>query len=285
MLKLGEIQTLTIVRIVGFGVYLADPQYPDDRVLLPKKQVPEGAAKGDALSVFLYRDSDDRLIATTAEPLLTIGKTAVLEVAAVSKIGAFLSWGLEKDLFLPFRQQTGKIKKGDRLLVSVYIDKSGRLCATMRIYGLLKTNAPYQRGDEVKGRVYQVDPAFGAYVAVDDCYSAMISPHEDIRCLRPSDIVTCRVVNVKEDGKLDLSMRKKAHEQMDEDAEKIMGLLRIYGGTLPFTEKSDASVIMQETGLSKGAFKRAVGRLYKEHRISLDENHFIRSISDEYQRC
>ena len=285
MLRPGEIQTLTIVRIVDFGVYLADLQQTDERVLLPKKQVPAGAEKGDSVEVFVYRDSEDRLIATRAKPALTIGKTAVLEVAAVSKIGAFLFWGLEKDLFLPFKEQTGKIKKGDHVLVSLYVDKSDRLCATMRVYPFLKKNAPYQRGDAVTGRVYQVDPDFGAYVAVDDCYSAMISPHEDIRHLRPSDVVTCRVVNVKEDGKLDLTMRKKAFEQMDEDAEKIMELLRIYGGLLPFTEKSDAALIMQETGLSKGAFKRAVGRLYKEHRISLDENHAVRSISDESQGC
>ena len=285
MLHLGTYQTLTIIRTVSFGVYLSEPDDHKNRVLLPKKQVPADAREGDALEVFLYRDSDDRMIATTHKPLITLGKTAVLTVAAVGKIGAFLSWGLEKDLFLPFREQTGKVRPGDRILAALYIDKSDRLCATMKVYPYLKTNAPYERGDQVSGRVYEVDPAHGAYVAVDDMYSAMIAPGEDLRSLKAGDVVTCRVVNVKEDGKLDLSMRRHAYEQMDEDALKILHLLSLYHGVLPFTEKSDPARIMQETGLSKAAFKRAVGRLYKERRITLDDDHTIRSAADADERC
>ena len=135
MLKLGEKQTLEIMKKVEFGVYLKNPadETGEERVLLPAKQVPAGASVGDELEVFLYKDSKDRLIATTNTPLLMMDEVKVLKVAQVGKMGAFLNWGLEKDLFLPFREQTGKVREGDECLVSLYIDKSSRLCATMKV--------------------------------------------------------------------------------------------------------------------------------------------------------
>lgn len=272
MLKLGEKQTLQMVKKVEFGVYLADPENLNDtRVLLPRKQVPKGLKTGDQIEVFLYRDSDDRLIATVNTPMLTLGKIAVLEVAAVSKMGAFLSWGLEKDLFLPYKEQTGRIRKGDQILAALYIDKSERLCATMKVYPYLERTQQYHRDDIVSARVYEVSERFGAYLAVDDKYQAMISPKQDIRSLRPGQVLECRVERVKPDGKLDLTQRDKAYRQMDKDAEKILELLDIYDGELPFNEKSDPQLIMEETGLSKNAFKRALGRLYKEKKITLGE--------------
>lgn len=272
MLKLGEKQTLQMVKKVEFGVYLADPENLNDtRVLLPRKQVPKGLKTGDQIEVFLYRDSDDRLIATVNTPMLTLGKIAVLEVAAVSKMGAFLSWGLEKDLFLPYKEQTGRIRKGDQILAALYIDKSERLCATMKVYPYLERTQQYHRDDIVSARVYEVSERFGAYLAVDDKYQAMISPKQDIRSLRPGQVLECRVERVKPDGKLDLTQRDKAYRQMDKDAEKILELLDIYDGELPFNEKSDPQMIMEETGLSKNAFKRALGRLYKEKKITLGE--------------
>ena len=272
MLKLGEKQTLQMVKKVEFGVYLADPENLNDtRVLLPRKQVPKGLKTGDQIEVFLYRDSDDRLIATVNTPMLTLGKIAVLEVAAVSKMGAFLSWGLEKDLFLPYKEQTGRIRKGDQILAALYIDKSERLCATMKVYPYLERTQQYHRDDIVSARVYEVSERFGAYLAVDDRYQAMISPKQDIRSLRPGQVLECRVERVKPDGKLDLTQRDKAYRQMDKDAEKILELLDIYDGELPFNEKSDPQMIMEETGLSKNAFKRALGRLYKEKKITLGE--------------
>ena len=272
MLKLGEKQTLQMVKKVEFGVYLADSENLNDtRVLLPRKQVPKGLKTGDQIEVFLYRDSDDRLIATVNTPMLTLGKIAVLEVAAVSKMGAFLSWGLEKDLFLPYKEQTGRIRKGDQILAALYIDKSERLCATMKVYPYLERTQQYHRDDIVSARVYEVSERFGAYLAVDDKYQAMISPKQDIRSLRPGQVLECRVERVKPDGKLDLTQRDKAYRQMDKDAEKILELLDIYDGELPFNEKSDPQLIMEETGLSKNAFKRALGRLYKEKKITLGE--------------
>lgn len=269
-MRLGEYQELYYVKKKEFGIYLAEALDDDKRVLLPIKQVPQGAKQGDKIKVFLYKDSSDRLIATTNEPKLVIGEFAVLTVKEIGKIGAFLDWGLEKDLFLPFKEMTRKVQSGDEVLVTLYIDKSDRLCASMRgLYHLLKKESPYNKDDIVTGRVYEFSDNFGTFVAVDDCYSARIPNHEDHSFLRIGDIIEAKVVAVKPDGKLDLTLREKAYIQMDADAEKIMELLDAYAGILPFSEKASPEVIKRETGLSKNAFKRAVGHLYKERKIDL----------------
>lgn len=271
MFKLGERQTLTMVKEVGFGIYLSDTPENPERVLLPKKEVPQDIKRGDSLEVFLYKDSQDRLIATTRKTALTLGQTAVLKVKEVAKIGAFLDWGLEKDLLLPFREQTTKLYPGDECLVALYIDKSSRLCATMKVYHYLLKNSPYQIGDEVDGRVYEQSGNFGAFVAVDDKYSALIPLREAPTEVKPGDLVHARVTGVKEDGKLDISIRDKAYLQMDEDAEYVMQTIEEFDGVLPFDDKVSPEIIKREFGLSKNAFKRAVGRLYKQGRIEIGE--------------
>ena len=271
MLLLGERQELTVVKTVAFGVYLSDSPQGEERVLLPKKEVPEGTAVGSRLQVFLYKDSSDRLIATMREPVVTVGRTAVLKVREISKIGAFLDWGLEKDLLLPFREQTAKLYPGDECLVALYIDKSGRLCATMKVYHYLQTQSPYQIGDSVEGRVYEISRNFGAFVAVDDQYTALIPAREVPVEVKPGDKVRARVTGVKEDGKLDLSIRDKAYLQMDEDAEYVMQVIEEYEGVLPFDDRVPPDIIKREFGLSKNAFKRAVGRLLKQGRIEIRE--------------
>ena len=271
-MRLGEYQELIYVKKVQFGIYLAENQNDEERVLLPAKQVPEEARPGDRLKVSLYKDSKDRLIATTNVPKLTLGEFAPLTVKEVGKIGAFLDWGLEKDLFLPYREMTGRVEAGDEVLVTLYIDKSSRLCATMRgLYDLLKKDSPYKKGDTVTGRVYEFSDNFGAFIAVDDRYSARIANHEDHSFLRVGDVIEAKVSDVKEDGKLDLTLRDKAYIQMDADGAKILELLDSYAGVLPFTEKASPEVIKRETGLSKNAFKRAVGHLYKERIIDLTD--------------
>ncbi len=273
MLRLGEKQILTVVKLVDFGVYLSDSQSSQDRVLLPKKQVPEGCKLHDQIEVFLYKDSKDRLIATTNTPALTLGQFAVLKVSQTGKIGAFLDWGLEKDLFLPYKEQLARVKEGDEVLVTLYIDKSSRLCASMRgIYHLLDTDAPYNKDDIVTGRVYEFSDNFGAFVAVDDRYSALIPSHEDHTKLHIGQIIEAKVTNVKPDGKLDLTLRDKAYLQMDKDAERVLAIIDEFAGVLPFTDKASPEIIMRETQLSKAAFKRAVGRLYKERKIVILEN-------------
>ena len=268
IMKLGEKQVLTVVKKVDFGVYLGSEK---ERVLLPKKQVPQGVEAGDPVEVFLYKDSSDRLIATTNEPKLTMGHLAVLEVADVGRVGAFLDWGLEKDLLLPFREQTVKVSKKDRCLVGLYIDKSGRLCATMKIYPMLRTDSPYRKDDMVKGTVYGISREFGVFVAVDNRYSALIPKKDVYGKLNIGQEIEARVTSVKADGKLDLSIRSKIPEQMDEDARKIMERIRKGGGMIPFTDKADPELIREEFGMSKAAFKRAVGKLLKERKIKIDE--------------
>ena len=267
-MRLGKKQVLTVVKIVDFGVYLGNDE---ERVLLPKKQVPEGVELGDPIEVFLYKDSDDRLIATTNEPGLELGELAVLQVADTNKYGAFLNWGLEKDLFLPFKQQTTKVMKGDNCLVSLYVDKSQRLCATMKVYELLRTDSPYQKNDMVEGIIYDTSEEFGVFVAVDNQYSARIPKKEVYGNLRIGQTIKARVTAVKADGKLDLSVREKIPMQMDQDAKLIWERLNERGGSLPFNDKSDPELIKKEFNLSKNAFKRAVGRLLKEEKIVIGE--------------
>ena len=267
-MRLGERQVLTVVKKVDFGVYLGSDE---ERVLLPKKQVPEGIEVGDPVEVFLYKDSSDRMIATTKEPKLTLGRLAVLEVVDVGRIGAFLDWGLEKDLLLPFKEQTTKVEKGDRCLVSLYIDKSGRLCATMKVYPLLQTDSPYKKDDTVHGTVYEVSREFGVFVAVDNKYSALIPRREVYGRMYPGQEIEARVAAVKADGKLDLSIRHRIPEQMDDDARKIVERMKKNGGVLPFTDKADPERIRDELGMSKAAFKRAVGRLLKQGKINIGE--------------
>lgn len=268
MMRLGKRQVLTVVKKVDFGVYLGNDE---ERVLLPKKQVPDGIEPGDPVEVFLYKDSDDRLIATTNEPKVELGELAVLEVADTNKFGAFLNWGLEKDLFLPFKQQTAKVMKGDKCLVTLYIDKSERLCATMKVYDLLRKDSPYQKDDMVEGIIYDTSDEFGVFVAVDNQFSALIPKKEAYGKLRVGQTVKARVTAVKADGKLDLSVRDKIPMQMDKDAEMIWKRLQELGGALPFNDKADPELIKREFNLSKNAFKRAVGRLLKEGKIVIDD--------------
>ena len=271
-MKLGEKQKLIMVKKVDFGIYLAENIEDSERVLLPAKQAPEGISEGDELEVFLYKDSKDRLIATTKEPYLMLGGIAVLKTLEVGEIGAFLDWGLEKDLFLPFKQMTKKVAQGDEILVTLYIDKSERLCASMRnLYALLSQDTPYQKGDMVSGRIYEFSENFGTFAAVDDKYSAMFPPFEDVRGLQIGDVVMAQVSHVKPDGKLDLTLRQKAHLQMDADAAAVMKVIEEYGGVLPFSDKASPEVIKREMHMSKNAFKRAVGRLYKERKIEITE--------------
>ena len=272
MFRLGEIQELTVAKIVDFGIYLIDGDDKEERVLLPKKQVPENTKIGDKITVFIYKDSSDRLISTTKKPALLLGGApALLRVAQVNKMGAFLDWGLEKDLFLPYKQQTRKAREGEEVLVTLYIDKSERLCATMNVYKNLRTDSPYKVGDDVSGVIYEDSGNYGMFVAVDNIYSAIIPKNEEYGSLVIGDQIRARVTKVRDDGKLNLSVREKAHVQMFSDMDIIMDLLDRYSGVLPFTEKASPEVIKRETGMSKNEFKRAVGHLYKERKIAITD--------------
>ena len=271
MIRLGEKQTLVVIKKVDFGVYLAEKAGSEEKVLLPAKQVPQGADLGSSIEVFIYKDSDDRLIATTSEPKIMLGDVRVLKVKETTRIGAFMDWGLEKDVLLPFKEQTAKVKAGDDVLCAMYIDKSSRLCVTMNVYKYLKSDSPYKKDDKVMGTVYEMSDNFGAFVAVDDIYSGLIAKKELYGNLKIGDRISARVVSVKEDGRLNLSVREKAYLQMDTDADKIFAMIENNGGKLGFTDKASPDLIKEKTGMSKNEFKRAVGRLLKEGKIVIGE--------------
>ena len=271
MIELGKIQTLVVQREKDFGVYLGSERDDRQAVLLPRKQVPEGTKPGDSLEVFVYKDSEDRMIATTAVPKLQVGETGMLQVKDVVKIGAFLDMGLEKDLLLPFKEQNHRVRPGEDCLVALYIDKSGRLAATMKVYPYMSAESPYKKDDRVTGTIYEINDALGAFVAVDNRYFGLIPKKELYGNFHLGDTVEARVVKVREDGKLDLSPRQKAYLQMDADAQLVLKVIDEFDGVLPFNDKARPETILREFQMSKNAFKRAVGRLLKENKIRITE--------------
>lgn len=275
MIEIGKWQTLKVVRSKDFGVYLAEEQGDGEAILLPRKQVPEGLKAGGEIRVFVYLDSSDRPIATVNEPLITLGEIAKLKVESVGGIGAFMNWGLEKDILLPFKEMVGKVREGQEYLVYMYMDKSNRPCVSMRLYEHLSTNTPYSKGDTVEGYVYQLSEKFGAFVAVDNRYQGLIPKQELHQKLCVGDMVSLRVSEVREDGKMNLSMQKLSYVQMEEDSEMVYQAILAFDGVLPFTDKASPAVIEREMGLSKNAFKRAVGRLLKAGRIEIREKSIV----------
>lgn len=285
MFYLGRMQKLRVAKLADHGAYLSSDgvenpeltevpeteQIDSKNILLPKKQA-EGLKTGDTVEVFIYKDSEDRPIATTTVPALTMGEVKKLTVKDVGGIGAFLEWGLMKDLFLPFKEQTYRVKRGDQVLVSLYSDKSSRLCATMKIYNMLINQSPYKLDDVVSGTCYEKIDAFGAYIAVDDKYSALIPKHRLFSQVLPGMHVEAHVSRVLEDGRLELSLRGKAYTELDSDGDKIYESLVDAGGFLPYHDKTSPELILAKFGLSKNAFKRAIGHLQKSGRILIHEN-------------
>lgn len=273
MIEIGKFNNLKIHNIASIGAYLdAGTGDTDDNILLPNNQLPEDAKEDDELRVFVYRDSKDRIIATLTEPMAEVGQLAYLKVISTTGIGAFLEWGLEKDLFLPFREQRYKVQEGRSYLVAIYLDVSDRLCATTYIAKYFDEKSPYKKGDKVTGTVYSVDKEIGAFVAVDNKYFGLIKRNEYFNDIRNGDIVEVRVVNVKEDGKLDLSPRKLSYKEIDKDVELILKAIEDNNGFLSLHDKSDPKDIKRKLNISKSAFKKAVGNLLKANKIEKDEN-------------
>lgn len=273
-MELGKIQTLEIARKKDFGVYLVDVGDYDTKggVLLPIRQVPKDAQIGDKLEVFLYKDSEDRLIATTKQPKLCVGELAVLRVKEVSKIGAFVDIGIDKDILLPFKEMEGSPKPSDEVLMALYVDRSDRLALSMRIYKYLQPSQEHKKDDVVKARVYRLRDV-GVMLAVEDKYFGMIPRIENYESYRIGDVIEARVLRVREDGKLDLSHRKKAYLQLGEDAKMIADLLDKKQGRLELGDDSSPEKIKEVLGISKNAFKRAIGNLYKSNKIKIYEDH------------
>ena len=272
-IELGKTQELIVTKETNFGVYLNTPGGDETcHILLPKSQVPEGTKLKDVLEVFVYKDSEDRPIATTQKAMVELGGIARLHVKEISHIGAFLDWGLAKDLLLPFKEWIYEVKQDDEVLVTLYLDKSERLCASMKVYELLRCDSPYNKDDEVDGRVYETSDNFGIFIAVDDKYSALLPKKEVFETYHINQQVHARVTQVLEDGRLTLSVKKKIPEQMNEDAKYIFNCLKDAGGFLPFNDKSDPKDIKSQFHMSKNAYKRAIGHLLKDHLITIESD-------------
>lgn len=273
MIELGKIQKLEVKSLTSLGAYLNEKgKKQSEDVFIPKKDLPGKVEKGDKLEVFVYRGDKEKIVATTKRPQLTIGEIGFLKVVEVTKIGAFMDWGLDKDLFLPFKEQVGRLERGKKYLVGIYKDKTDRLCATMKMKNLLSNDSPYKKDDIVKGTVYSINRDLGAFVAVDNKYDALIPRNELFGSYTIGDKVEARVTKVKDDGKLNLSLRKKSYKQMDKDARVILNKAKKNGGELSLNDHSSPAKIQEELNMSKSAFKRAVGGLLKEGQIEFTKN-------------
>jgi predicted RNA-binding protein (virulence factor B family) len=274
---LGQHATLRIRRFGDPGAFLVREGAPEDAptLLLPRREVPEGAVEGDEVPVFVAMDSENRPIATAVAPKLTLGEVAFLRVTECSEFGAFADWGLPKELLVPFAEQTVKPREGESYPIALYVDNSGRLAGTMRVSECLATTSTgFSRGDWVEGEAWRVEPGLGLFVIVQRGLVALLPAHEPHSLVR-GQAARFRVAHVHPDGKLELSLRAPAYEEMGSDAEKILALLQ-QPGAPRVGDKSDPDQLRALFGLSKKAFKRAVGRLLKERRVDVDAEGFVR---------
>ena len=266
-LRLGQTNRLVVVRFSDYGAYLSGG--PED-ILLPTKYVPEGIRIGDEIDVFVYLDSEERLVGTTEQPLAQVGDFAWLEVAWVNNYGAFLNWGLLKDLFVPFREQKMKMQKGKSYLVHVHLDpETYRIMASAKVERYLSTDyPPYHGGDEVQLLIWQKTD-LGFKVIVDNQYAGLLFDEEIFRPLHSGDRVTAYVKQVRPDGKIDLSLQKKGQKAVEDFSDTLLQHLQTNGGSTPLGDKSPAEEIYAVFGVSKKVFKKAVGDLYKRHLITI----------------
>ena len=273
MIRLGKRNRLQVLRAVDFGLYLDAGEIGD--VLLPNRYVPEGAKEGDVLDVFLYLDGEERLVATTEQPLVEVGQFAYLEVSWVNEYGAFLNWGLMKDLFCPFREQKQKMKQGRKYLIYCYIDPiTYRIVASAKIEKFLsKEMPPYASGDEVEALIQQ-PTEIGLKAIVDGRYSGLLFQNEVFQPLHAGDRVTAYVKQVRPDGKIDLKLQRHFGKLRitDFSAQLLDYLRRQPEGYCPLGDKSDADDIYSTFGVSKKTFKRGVGDLYKQRLITIDDD-------------
>lgn len=267
MLALGDFNELEVARAVDFGLYLTSD---DGDLLLPGKYVPEGTQIGDRLRVFVYRDSEDRLIATNLEPLAKVNEFAALTVRDVSEVGAFLDWGLEKDLFLPYRNQRRALRPGQRVTVFVYLDEtSDRIVASAKWERYLPdTDFEGQPGDQVQLFVAD-DTELGYPVIVNGTHQGLLYHNEVFRPLRLGDTPAGYVRQIRPDGKLDISLQKAGYDEALDAADTLLEVLRKAGGTLPLSDKSEPDDIYRRLGMSKKVFKKALGTLYKRGLVQL----------------
>jgi predicted RNA-binding protein (virulence factor B family) len=272
MMHLGQYNTLTILRFTSVGAYLGDDE--DNDVLLPTKYIPEGASIGDEIEVFLYLDSEDRLIATTLKPLLELNEFGLLKVNEVSHFGAFLEWGIEKDLLVPFKEQNQKMEEGKSYIVYLYLDEAThRLVASSRTRRFLEFERILVKENDEVDLLITNTTELGKNVIVNDTYSGLIYKNDIIRPLRYGEKCKGYVKKVREDGKLDISLEKIGFVKMEDTCQRILNYLSEHDGIMYLTDSSDPDTIREEVGMSKKSFKSAIGILYKQKLVVINSDH------------
>jgi predicted RNA-binding protein (virulence factor B family) len=270
---LGNRLTLKIRRITDPGAYLVpeDSTPDEDAILLPAREIPDDARQGSDVLAFVYLDSEDRPIATTREPKLTLGEVRFLEVTAITPIGAFVDWGLPKELLIPFAQQSRELFVGERQPIGLYVDNTGRLAGTMFVTDMLSHRPPKVALDEmIEGEAWRNDPEIGLFAILERSYVGLV-PASEPHSLKRGEVAKFRVSSILPDGKLVLSLRQQAHKEIEADAGRIVAVLS-RAEPPKVGDKSDPETIRALFGVSKKAFKRAVGRLLKEGAVVLDDD-------------
>ena len=276
MLEIGRFNQLEILKHVDFGVYLEGGE--DGEILLPLRETPKDCKIGDILDVFICYDSEDRLIATTQEPFAQVGEFACLEVVSLENVGAFLNWGLPKDLFLPFRERTRSLKIGQTVVVFLYLDNTDRICASMRLDKFVETEPGQYKEAEAVELFIAAQTDLGFKAIINGAHWGMIYNNEIFQPLEHGQKLSGFIKKIREDGKIDLSLQNLKSESSQDLGQKIMTLLESEGGFLPVNDKTPAEKIYQLFGVSKKKYKIALGGLYKKRLITV-EDEGIRSTS------
>lgn len=269
MFKLGCMQTAYVNRLTAYGAYISEMPNGEKEIMLEgdKKTVLEVDM---AVEVFVYQNKSDQMVASLKRPLLCVDEIGWLKVVGKVKSGFFLDNQSERDVFLPNDSAKRGVKIGDRVLVKIQLDDRKSLSATMRIYDVLTAMANANIGDTVEGIVYDIKPDMGAFIAVSNQYHGFVPKHELYREIVEGAVIQARITKIREDGKINLSIRQKASEQIHDDESVILSALEKNNGLLDLSDNSDPDVIKSRLNMSKRAFKRAVGKLYKEGRIELN---------------
>jgi uncharacterized protein len=271
LINIGRYNLLRVVKKVDFGVYLDGKT--DGEILMPERYVPEGTLIDDVLNVFIYLDSEDRLIATTEKPYAQVGEVAMLKVKAVDRFGAFLDWGLMKDLLVPFREQKTDMIEGRSYLVYVYLDeKTNRIAASAKLKKFLDKTVPeYKEGEEVD-LIIESENDLGFNAIINNLHWGMLYENEVFEQLDKGQNLKGYIKKVRSDNKIDLTLYKPGYEKVDAIAQGILDMLKQQGGSIKVIDKSEAETIYQLFGISKKTFKKAIGALYKKHLIILEPN-------------
>lgn len=275
---LGRVAQLTIRRFASPGAFLAID--PNDRsegaptILLPGAEIPEGAEAGDELAVFVHLDSEDRPIATTRAPKLELGEVRFLEVTDITSFGAFADWGLPKELLIPHKEQTRELHRGDFHPIALFLDDTGRLAGTMRVSELLREKGEFDLDEWVEAEAWRDEPDIGLFVIVERAFLGLV-PKTEPHALKRGQATQLRVARVHPDGKIELSLRGLAHDELQKDAEKVLAVLTS-ADSPKVSESATPEEIRTQFGLSKKAFKRGVGRLLKERAVEIDGDGFLR---------